>query len=86
MVKSLSYLKGPSKKIQGRRLDLYDVVNTIREAQDELRHLGSGENSNDFYEKCYNHALRIGAFIGIEQSMPQAVNRQMHRNNTSATI
>ena len=82
MVKALSYIKGPIKKIQGRSLDLYEVVDVIRNAQTGLRLLRSEES--DFHQRCYDYAIRICNLIGIEPSMPRITEKQVHHENTSA--
>ena len=69
IVKALSYIKRVVKRIQGRSLDLYEVVDVIRKTQTDLRLLGSGES--DFYQRCYYYAIRICNLIGIEPSMPR---------------
>ena len=82
MVKALSYIKGPIKKIQGRILDLYEVVDVTRNTQTDLRFLRSEES--DFYRRCYDYAIRICNLIGIEPSMPRITEKQVHRENTPA--
>ena len=82
MVKALSYTKGPIKKIQGRSLDIYEVVDVIRNTQTDLRLLRSEES--DFYQRCYDYAIRICNLIGIEPSMPRVTEKQVHRQNTPA--
>ena len=82
MVKALSYIKGPIKKIQGRSLDIYEVVDVIRNNQTDLRLLRSEES--DFYQRCYDYAIRICNLIGIEPSMPRITEKQVHREITPA--
>ena len=82
MVKALSYIKGPIKKIQGRSLDLYEVLDVMRNTQADLRLLRSEES--DFYQRCYDYAIRIYNLIGIEPSMPMITEKQVHRENTPA--
>ena len=82
MVKALSYIKGPIKKIQGRSLDTYEVVDVIRNIQKDLRLLRSEES--DFYQRCYDYAIRICNLIGIESSVPRITEKQVHRENTPA--
>ena len=69
MVKALSYTKGPIKKMQGRSLDIYEVVDVIRNTQTDLRILRPGES--DFYQRCYGYAIRICNLIGIEPTIPR---------------
>ena len=69
MVKALSYIKGPIKKIKGRSVDLYEVVDVIRNTQMELRILRFEES--DFYQRCYDYVIHICNLIGIEPSMPR---------------
>ena len=84
MVKALSYIKGPIKKIQGRSLDLYEVVDVIRNTQTNLRLLKFEES--DFYQRCYNYAIRICYLIGTEPSMPRIAEKQVPRENTPAAM
>ena len=53
VVKVLSHIKGPIKKIQGRGLDLYEVVDAIRNTQTDLKLLRSEESH--FYQRCYDY-------------------------------
>ena len=80
MVKALSYIKGPIKKIQGRSLDLYELV--IRNTQTDLRLLRSEES--DFYQRCYDYEIRICNLTGIEPTMPRITEKQVYCENTSA--
>ena len=82
MAKALSYIKGPIKKIQGRGLDIYQVANVIRNTQTDPRLLRSAES--DFYQRCYDYAIRICNLIGIEPSIPRITEKQVHRENTTA--
>ena len=82
MIKALSYIKRPIKKIQGRSLDLYEVVDVMRNTQTDLRHLRSEES--DFYQRCYDYAIRVCNIIGIEPSMPRITEKQVPRENTPA--
>ena len=69
MLKALSYIKAPLKKIQGRSMDLYQVVDVIRNTQMDLRFLKSEES--DFYQRCYDYAIRICNLIDIKPNMPR---------------
>ena len=80
MVKAQSYKKGPLKKIQGRSIDLYKVVDVTRNTQTDLRFLISKES--DFYQRCYDYAIRISSLIAIQPSMPRITEKHVHRENT----
>ena len=80
MVKALSYIKGPIKKIQGRGLDIYEVADMIRNTQTDLRLLRSEES--DFYQRCYDYTIRISNLIGIEPSMPRITEKQVNQEYT----
>ena len=82
MVKAVSYIKGPIKKIPGRSLDICAVVDVVRNTQTELMLLRSEES--DFYQRCYDYAIRICNLISIEPSMPRITENQAHRENTPA--
>ena len=43
IVKILDFVKGPTKIIQGRSLDLYDVVGVVRSARADLMFERNGE-------------------------------------------
>ena len=83
MVKALSYIKGPIKKIQGRILDLYEVADVIRNTQKNQSLLRSEES--DFYQRCYDYAIYICNLIGIKPSMPRITEKLVHRKKTPAT-
>ena len=82
MVKALSSLKGPIKKIQGRSLDLYEVVDVIKNTHMDLSPLRSEES--DFYQRCYDYAIRICNLLGIECSIPRITEKQVHHENIPA--
>ena len=82
MIKALSYIKRPIKKIQGRSLDLCEVVDVMRNTQTDLRLLRS--EKSDFYQRCYDYAIHIYNLIGIKPSMPRITEKQVHRENTPA--
>ena len=70
VVKALTYLRGPSKKIQGESLDLYDVVGQIKVVQGDLQH--ERENAEQsFFKRCYNCACSMAKLVGIVPSMPR---------------
>ena len=82
MVKALSYIKGPIKKIQGRSMDLYEVVDVIRNTQTDLSLLRFEES--DFCQRCYDYAICVCNLIGIKPIMPRIIEKQVYRENTSA--
>ena len=63
-------------------LDLYEVVDMMRNTQTDLRLLRSEES--DFYQRCYDYAIRICNPIGIKPSMPRITEKQVHCDNTPA--
>ena len=79
IVKALSCINGPIKKIQDRSLDLYEIVDVTRNTQTDLRILRSKES--DFYQRCYDYAIRVFNLIGVEPSMPRITEKQVHREN-----
>ena len=65
IVKVLDSLKGPTKKIQGRALDLYDVVGQVQLARTDLMF----ERDNDdlaFFKRCFTYAKDFAALFGEE--------------------
>ena len=68
-LKSLFYLSGPSKKIQGRSLDLYNVVWQVMVACDDLIFARSDEQKN-FFAPCFEYASETAGLINVMPSMP----------------
>ena len=66
MVKYLSYIKGPIRKIQDRSLDLYEIVDVIRNTQTGVMLLRSEES--DFYQKYYDYVIHVCNLIVVENS------------------
>ena len=66
MVKYLSYIKGPIRKIQGRSLDLYEIVDLIRNTQTGVMLLRSEES--DFYQRYYDYVIHVCNLIVVENS------------------
>ena len=73
IVKSLLYLRGPPKKIQGRSLDLYNVVGQVMVARDDL-----------LFALCFEYASEIAGLINVMLSMPPVPSHQQHRPNTES--
>ena len=80
--KALTYLRGPSKKIQGESLDLYDAVGQIKVVQGDLQH--EKMQMRVFFKRCYNYACSMAKLVGIVPSMPGLASRQMHHENAEA--
>ena len=58
IVKSLFYLRDPTKKIQGRSLDLYNVVEQVMVARDNLVFAGSDEEKKIFFCTLFRVCIR----------------------------
>ena len=70
IVKSLFYLRDPTKKIQGRSLDLYNVVEQVMVARDNLVFARSDEEKKIFFARCFEYASEIASFINVTPSVP----------------
>ena len=84
MVKALSHIKGTIKKIQSSSMDIYEIIDVIRNTQTDLRLLRSEES--DFYQRCYDYVIGICNLIGIKPSMPRITEKQVHHENIPAAI
>lgn len=84
MVKSLFYLRGPTKKIQGRSLDLYDVVGQVKIAREDLAFVRS-DGAKIFFTRCFEYASQVAGQISIFPCMPRIAARQQHRANAEST-
>ena len=83
IVKSLLYLRGPPKKIQGRSLDLYNVVGQVMVARDDLLFARS-EEGKKFFALCFEYASQIAGLINVMLRMPRVPSHQQHRPNTES--
>ena len=83
IVKSLFYLRGPSKKIQGRSLNLYNVVGQLIVTCDDLDFARSDEGKK-FFARCFEYASEIAGLINFTPSMPRIAVRQQHRPNAES--
>ena len=60
IVRTLSYLRGPTEKIQGRSLDLYDVESHVQVAHDDVEYVRKN-CKNGFFKRCFNYASNIAS-------------------------
>ena len=83
IIKSLFYLQGPTKKIQGRNLDLYNVVGLVMVAPNNLVFAWIDEE-NKFFARCFEYPSELAGPINVTPSMPQIASRQQHRPNAES--
>ena len=89
MVNILDIIKGPTIKIQGRSLDLYDVVKQVEAAKLHLkckRHDPTPCPNHAMYNRSFKYAKDLAALVNAEPTMPRTVGRQRHRANAPADI
>ena len=67
IVKAISYLRGPTEKIQGRSLDLYDVVSQVQQARDDLEYVRKN-CENGFFKRCFDYASNIASLVSMPPS------------------
>ena len=83
IVRALSYLRGPTEKIQGRSLDLYDVVSQVQLARGDLEYARKN-CENGILKRCFDYASNIASLVSIKSSKPRIAARQVHRENVNA--
>ena len=83
IVKVLDFLKGSTKKIQGRALDLYDVVGQVQLVRSNLM-FERDYGDFAFFKHCVAYANNVAALFGEEGSIPRTAARQHHRANAEA--
>ena len=62
-------MRGPAKKIQGRSLDLRNVVGQVVVARDDLVFAPSDEGKK-LLARCFEYASEIAGLINVTPSMP----------------
>ena len=85
MVNILDIIKRPTIKIQGRSLDLYDVVKQVEAAKLHLK-CERDDPNHAIYNRCFKYAKDLAALVNAEPTMPRTVGRQRHRANAPADI
>ena len=83
IIKSLFYLWGPTKKIQGRSLDLCKVVGQVMVICNDLVFAQSDEGKK-FFARCFKYASEIAGLINVKPSMPWIAAHQQHRPNVES--
>ena len=58
VVRSLFYLRGPTKKIQGRSLDLLDVVGQVEVAREDLAFIRN-DGAKEYFSRCFEYAVEM---------------------------
>ena len=79
----LAYTRGLSVKLQGRYIDAVCAHTDIESVKSVLK--GCRSRVDDFHQRLYEEAVRLGATVGIEESMPRLAGRQQHRQNIPAS-
>ena len=80
VVRSLFYLRGPTKKIQGRSLGLLDVVGQVEVAREDIAFIRN-DGAKEYFSRCFEYAKEMASLIDIVQSMPRIATRQQHWEN-----
>ena len=76
-------MRRPTKKIQGRSLDLYNVVVQVMVARDDLVFARSDEGKTIF-ARCFEYASEVSSLINVTPSMPRIAAHQQHRPNAES--
>ena len=82
-VRSFFYLRGSTKKIQGRSLDLLDVVGQVEVAREDLAFIRN-DGAKEYFSRCFESAVEMASLFDIVLSMPRIAARQQHRENAES--
>ena len=83
VVRSLFYLRGLTKQIQGPSLDLLDVVGQVEVAREDIAFIRN-DGAKDYFSRCFDYAVEMAFLIDIVQSMPSIAALQQQRENTES--
>ena len=76
-------MRGPTKKIQGRSLDLLDVAGQVEVALEDLAFIRN-EGAKEYFSRCFEYAVQMASVINIEPNMPRITACQHHRENAES--
>ena len=75
------YLRGPTKKIKGRRrLDLLDVVGQVEVACEDLAFIRN-DGAKEYFSCYFDCTVEMSSLIDIVTNIPQIAACQQHREN-----
>ena len=75
VARSLFYLRGSTKKIQGRSLSLLDAVGQVEVPHEDLA-FNQNDGAKESFPHCYS--AEMANLIDIVPSMPQIAAQQQH--------
>ena len=78
VVRSLFYLRGLTRKIQGRNLDLLDFVGQVEVAHEDLAFIPN-YGAKEYFSRFFEYAVEMASLIAIVPSIPRIPSRQQHR-------
>ena len=79
----LAYTRRLSIKLQGGYIDAVHSHTDVESVKSVLK--WSSYRVDDFHQLLYEEAVRLGAMVGIEESVPRLAGHQQHRQNIPAT-
>ena len=72
------YLAGPTKKIQGRSLDLLDVVGQVEVTREDLAFIVN-DGAKHYISRWFEYVVEMTFLIDIVPNMPQIAAHQLHQ-------
>ena len=83
VVRSLFYLRVPTKKIQRRSLDLLDFVGQVEVARADLAFIRN-DGAKEYFSRCFEYAVEMASLIDIIPSMQRIATHQQYRENAES--
>ena len=77
------YLRSTTKKMQGRSLDLLDVVRQVEFAREDLVFIRN-DGAKEYFSRCFEYEVEMASLIDIVSSMPRIAACQQHRENAES--
>ena len=72
------YLAGPTKEIQGRSLDLLDVVGQVEVAREDLAFIVN-DGAKQYFSRWFEYIVEVTFLIDIVPNMRQIAAYQQHQ-------
>ena len=73
-VRTLLYLRGPTKKIQGRKLNLLAVVGQVEVTREDFTFIRN-DGAKEYFPRSFKYAVEMASLIDIVPSIPRIAAR-----------
>ena len=71
-------MAGPTKKIQGRSLDLLDVVGQAEGAREDLVFI-QNDGAKQYFSRWFEYVVEMASLIDMVPNMPRVTAHQQYR-------